>query len=113
MKKIIAVALALFAGPSFAHQHFGAAGATAGGQEHKSRPFYMGVSLMPHDLSLEGMAALFAFLNTNVDIVPLVQDKGVPWPEALEKRAYSAEFEKKLSEEQEQFKDRKLFLAAT
>jgi hypothetical protein len=87
--------------------------AAGGPQERKSRPFFMGVGLMPHDLSVEGMAALFAFLNTTVDLVPLAEDKGVPWPEALEKRAYSPEFEKKLSEDQEQFKERKLLLTAT
>ncbi|HXX93970.1 MAG TPA: hypothetical protein VEN81_10065 [Planctomycetota bacterium] len=87
--------------------------AAGGPQERKNRPFYMGVGLMPHDLSVEGMAALFAFLNTNADLVPLSQDKGVPWPEALEKRAYSPEYEKKLTDDQEQFKERKLLLMAT
>jgi hypothetical protein len=82
-------------------------------QDRKSRPFYMGVDLMPHDMSVEGMAALFAFLNTNVDLIPLKLDKGVPWPEALEKRSYSPEYEKGLAEVQEQFKDRKLFLSVT
>lgn len=100
MKQITAIALAL-------------AVLAAGPQDRKNRPFYMGVDPMPHDMSVEGMAALFAFLNTNVDLVALKLDKGVPWPEALEKRSYAPEFEKNLAETQEQFKDRKLFLSCT
>jgi hypothetical protein len=100
MNKLIAITLAL-------------ATVAAGGQERKNRPFYMGVEPMPHDMSVEGMAALFAFLNTNTDLIPLKLDKGVPWPEALDKRAYSTEFEKSLSDNQEQFKDRKIFLSCT
>lgn len=100
MKHLIAIGLAL-------------AAVGAGGQERKNRPFYMGVEPMPHDMSVEGMAALFAFLNTNVDLVSLKADKGVPWPEALEKRPYSPEYEKSLTEAQEQMKDRKVFLSLT
>lgn len=87
--------------------------AKGGPQERKNRPFYMGVDPMPHDMSIEGMAALFAFLNTHVDLVSLKLDKGVPWPEALEKRPYAPELEKSLGEAQEQFKDRKIFLMVT
>ena len=100
MKHLLAITLAV-------------AALAAGGQERKNRPFYMGVDPMPHDMSVEGMAALFAFLNTNVDLVSLKLDKGVPWPEALEKRPYAPEYEKNLTETQEQFKDRKLFLSCT
>jgi len=101
MKHLIAIALAL------------TTVAAGGPQERKSRPFYMGTELMPHDLSIEGMAAVFAFVNSNTDLVPVKLDKGVPWPEALEKRAYSAEYEKNLTETQEQFKEKKIFLSVT
>jgi hypothetical protein len=101
MKIVVALALAL------------ATVAAGGPQERKSRSFYMGTELIPHDLSVEGYAALFAFLNSNTDLVPVKLDKGVPWPEALEKQSYSPEYEKNLTDTQEQLKDKKIFLSVT
>lgn len=114
MKYLMAITLALAGFSAGLPAEANPPPAKAGGaQERKNRPFYMGTDLMPHDMSVEGMAALFAFLNTNTDLIPLKLDKGVPWPEALEKRTYSAEYEKSLAENQEQFKDKKIFLSVT
>jgi hypothetical protein len=88
--------------------------AFAGGpQERKSRPFHMGTTMMPHDMSLEGIASMLAFIKDNVDLVGRKLDDGVPWQEALTKSFYPEELEKKIAEESKPPEGKRVYLATT
>lgn len=84
----------------------------AGPQDRKSRPFNMGVTGMPHDMSEEGMQTLLEFVKNHTDLFPQKIDGGVPWPEAFAGKPYEPEFEKAL-EEKAAFRPAKLYLQLT
>lgn len=87
--------------------------ALAGGQDRKSRPFHMGTSMMPHDMSLEGIASMLAFVKDHSELVGRKLDDGIPWQEALDKSFYPEELEKKIAEESQRPEGKKVFLATT
>lgn len=49
-----------------------------------SRPFYMGFTTWPSDMTLEGVRASNEFVRAHGDIVAFHFDGGVPWQEAYE-----------------------------
>src|ERR1043165_7724611 len=72
--------------------------AQAGGQERRSRPFSMGVTAFPYDLTPEAVEATQLWILDNTDLVAIKLDEGVPWQEALEnKNTYDPKFEESLS----------------
>jgi hypothetical protein len=87
--------------------------AKGGLQDRKTRPFQLGVTLMPHDMSVEGLAALFAFVNSHADLIAIKFDEGVPWQEALDRRGYSEAVENGLKEKVPKVEQKKVFIATT
>jgi len=85
----------------------------AGPQDRKSRPFDMGVTLMPHDMTMEGLATLFAFVNNHCDLISVKIDGGIPWQEALDGRPYPEEVQKGLDEKVPKVEQKKVFISAT
>jgi len=62
-----------------------------------TRPFYMGFTRWPADLTLEGARTAEEFAHEHGDIVSVMFIGGVPWPEALEGTPFSPDVQKKLS----------------
>jgi hypothetical protein len=88
--------------------------ALAGGpQDRKSRPFHLGTTMIPHDMSLEGIAALQAFVKEYSELVGRKLDDGIPWQEALDKTFYPEDLEKKIAEDSQRPEGKKVFLATT
>jgi hypothetical protein len=85
----------------------------AGGQERKHRPFSMGVASWPHDLTPGAIEALHLFILDHTDLFAAKIDEGVPWPEALEKKPYSAEFESSLEWKRKYPQDKRVLLSLT
>lgn len=100
----LALLLALLATVPTAH---------AGGQDKKPRPFHMGSTYIPHDLSLKAFGELQGFLEAHVDLVSRKLDEGVPWPEATADLPYAPELDKKIQEESGRPEGKKLLLAVT
>ena len=88
---------------------------SAGGpQEKKGRPFAMGVTPFPYDLTAEAVEATQLWILDNTDLVAIKLDEGIPWQEALEnKNAYDANFEGSLDWKSKYPKDKKVFLSMT
>ena len=61
------------------------------------RPFHMGFTLWPADLSLEGIRTARDFAHEHGDIVSVMFIGGIPWPEAFEGRAFSKDVDRNLS----------------
>ncbi|HWP23645.1 MAG TPA: hypothetical protein VNM15_05610 [Candidatus Binatia bacterium] len=61
------------------------------------RPFLMGFTLWPADLSREGVRAAEEFAYAHGDIVSIMLIGGIPWPEALEGKPYSRDVQQALS----------------
>lgn len=62
-----------------------------------TRPFYMGFTRWPADLSLEGFRTAQDFAHEHGDIVSVMFIGGVPWPEAFEGTAFSKDVDSNLS----------------
>jgi Glycosyl hydrolase family 53 len=62
-----------------------------------TRPFYMGFTLWPADLTEEGRRTAEDFANTHGDIVSIMLIGGVPWPEALAGKPFSKDVQETLS----------------
>jgi len=58
-------------------------------EELKSRPFRMGFTPFPHEISQEGVEFVYNTLGTEADIVNHHFDNGVPWIEALNDAEFS------------------------
>src|ERR1051325_7732942 len=83
----------------------------AGGQERRARPFSMGVTPFPYDISPEAVEATQLWILDNTDIVAVKLDEGVPWQDALEnKNSYHPNFEESLKQKAMYPKDKKVFL---
>lgn len=54
----------------------------------ESRPFYMGTTPFPYDISDEAVTYTFDFMDRHTDIVAEHFDDGVPWPEAYAGQPY-------------------------
>ncbi len=98
MKTIVALAALLLAG---------------GPQDRKSRPFLLGVTPIPHDLSPEAIGEFQAFQRDHTELVSQKLDEGVPWPEALGGTPYDPGLDKKIAEAAERPEGKKLLLATT
>ena len=61
-----------------------------------TRPFRMGFTCWPADLTLEGFLTAQAFAHAHGDIVSVMFIGGVPWPEALEGRPFSKDVDSNL-----------------
>lgn len=59
-------------------------------EELKSRPFRMGFTPFPYDLSLDAVEYTYEKLQTEADIVNHHFDNGVPWTEALSGEDFNA-----------------------
>jgi hypothetical protein len=113
MKKVIALCFLALTAAGRPAEAQDVARAKARPQERKSRPFDMGVSLLPHDLSIEGLAALFAFVNSHCDLISVKVDGGIPWQEALDGRPYPEEVQKGLEEKVPKVEQKRVFISAT
>lgn len=85
----------------------------AGPQERKSRPFVMGATCFPHDVSIEALQALQTFLSTNAEVVAQKLDDGVAWPEALGGTPFAPELDKKIEEVAWRPEGKKLLFSTT
>lgn len=54
-----------------------------------SRPFLMGFTGWPSDMTTEGILTAQTFAHEHGDIVEVVFNGGIPWPEALEDKPFS------------------------
>ncbi len=54
-----------------------------------TRPFHMGFTPWPADLTPEGVQAAVNFAHTNGDIVSIMMIGGIPWQEALDGKDFS------------------------
>jgi len=61
-----------------------------------TRPFRLGFTCWPADLSLEGFLTAQTFAHAHGDIVSVMFIGGIPWPEALEGRPFSKDVESNL-----------------
>jgi hypothetical protein len=62
-----------------------------------TRPFFMGFTLWPADLSEEGLQTAREFARAHGDIVSIPFLNGVPWPEALDGKPFSKDVQDSLS----------------
>ena len=62
-----------------------------------TRPFYMGFTLWPADLSDDGPRTAESFANTHGDIVSIALIGGIPWPEALAGKTFSKDIQDQLN----------------
>lgn len=62
-----------------------------------TRPFFIGFTLWPADLSAEGLQTAEEFAHRHGDIVSITFIGGIPWVEALEGKPFSADVEKSMS----------------
>ncbi len=86
----------------------------AGNQEKKARPFAMGVTPFPYELTAEAVEATQLWILDNTDLVAIKLDEGVPWQEALEnKNSYDPGFEASLDWKGKKPQDKKVFLSVT
>jgi hypothetical protein len=85
----------------------------AGPQDRKSRPFHLGVSPIPHDLSPEAIGEFQAFQKDHTDLVAQKLDEGVPWPEALGGTPFEPAVDAKIKEASERPEGKKLLLSTT
>ena len=86
----------------------------AGNQEKKGRPFAMGVTPFPYELSAEAIEATQLWILDNTDLVAIKLDEGVPWQEALEnKKTYDPGFEGSLDWKGKKPQDKRVFLSMT
>jgi hypothetical protein len=62
-----------------------------------TRPFRMGFTLWPADLSMDGFRTAEEFAHARGDIVSVMFIGGVPWPEALDSKPFSKDVQEHLS----------------
>jgi hypothetical protein len=62
-----------------------------------ARPFLMGFTLWPADLSVEGFRTAQEFAHARGDIVSIMFIGGIPWPEALDGKQFSKDIQEHLS----------------
>jgi hypothetical protein len=67
------------------------------GSAPKTRPFLMGFTRWPADLTLEGFLTAQDFAHAHGDIVSVMFIGGIPWPEALAGKPFSKDIEDNLA----------------
>ena len=55
----------------------------------KTRPFHMGFTRWPADLTADGVKTAVDFADTHGDIISVMFIGGIPWQEALDGRPFS------------------------
>lgn len=68
-----------------------------GTSSNETRPFLMGFTPWPADLSVEGIQTSLNFAQAHGDIVSIMMISGLPWPEALDGREFSADVQRQLA----------------
>lgn len=63
----------------------------------ETRPFHLGFTRWPADLTTEGIRQAVDFAHAHGDIVSVMFIGGIPWPEALEGRPFSKDVESNLA----------------
>lgn len=63
----------------------------------ESRPFHLGFTRWPADLTLAGVKMAEDFAIAHGDLISEMFIGGIPWPEALEGRPYSPDVQKRLA----------------
>jgi hypothetical protein len=63
----------------------------------QTRPFHLGFTRWPADLTLEGFLIAQTFAHAHGDIVSVMFIGGIPWPEALADRPFAKDVENNLS----------------
>ena len=74
-----------------------------------TRPFVMGFTRWPADLTPEGVAAAQKFADLHGDIIALMFIGGIPWTEALEGKPYPKDVQDTLADRPSS--EKKLFLS--
>ena len=74
-----------------------------------TRPFHLGFTRWPADLTLEGFLTAQNFAHAHGDIVSVMFIGGIPWPEARDGKPFSKDVENNLGYHPP--KGRKLFLS--
>ena len=101
-----------------AHEESGTAHIDPGGsasvslpeyQGPATRPFVMGFTRWPADLTAEGVAAAQKFADLHSDIIAVMFIGGIPWPEALEGKPYPKDVQDSLADRPSI--EKKLFLS--
>lgn len=78
------------------------------------RPFRMGFTTWPMDITAEGVQASYAFIDKHADIVAVHLDGGIPWQEMLDRRPFPKHIQNDIQLTQSlRPKNRPLYLAAT
>lgn len=78
-----------------------------------SRPFYMGFTPWPSDMTLEGVKATNDFVRAHGDIVAVHYDGGVPWPEAYEGKELPKHLRDDWNGKKDVVKGKEVYLAIT
>lgn len=65
--------------------------------DERSRPFYLGFTRWPSDLTLAGVQGAQDFAHAHGDIVSVMFIGGIPWPEALDAKPFSRDVESNLA----------------
>lgn len=63
----------------------------------RTRPFHLGFTRWPSDLSLESFMEAQTFAHEHGDIVSVMFIGGIPWPEAVEGKAFSRDVQQNLA----------------
>lgn len=71
-------------------------GQAADAKKLKSRPFHLGFSRWPADLTPEGVRVAEEFAYTHGDLVSIMFIGGIPWPEAFEGKSFSKDVQTSL-----------------
>jgi len=77
-----------------------------------SRPFYMAMTPLQHDITVESFAEAFETVDEHCDMIAHHFDSGIPWPEALDGLAYHENVENELKfREAKTGREQKVYLA--
>jgi len=93
--------------------HFCCVGFLAGEEAEKNRPFSMGFTPFPWDMSDEAVNATYQFLAANGDIIAHHFDGGVPWSEALEDKPFHPHLENEWKKRSGATPDLKVLVSVT
>ena len=78
-----------------------------------TRPFYMGFTPFPYDMTADAVSATNRFVRENGDLVAHHFDAGVPWTEALEDKPFHPALSRKWQEHKELEAGKKVLLSLT
>ncbi len=88
-------------------------GAVTGQEAGKGRPFYMGFTPFPWDMTAEAVSATYQFITENGDIIAHHFEQGVPWTEALENKPFHPNFENDWKKRKSASSHKKVYVSVT